>query len=164
MQRITRKMSYLKVGRPPRSREYLNSRKMYPYRGWYTSVVAFPPPPHPFHRLLNVFQRISAVIFIAETIRPWTAVYRLGYDEELEQPSPPYSPWLCRGKLRGEILENWRSGGGVAVACSGNWCSSCSRRNCLVLSANLADARRESSGSSVCESRERKGSAIERRA
>lgn len=89
---------------------------------------------------------------------------RLGYDEELEQPSPPYSPWLCRGKLRGEILENWRSGGGVAVACSGNWCSSCSRRNCLVLSANLADARRESSGSSVCESRERKGSAIERRA
>lgn len=119
-------------------------------------------PPHPFHRLLNVFQRISAVIFIAETIRPWTAVYRLGYDEELEQPSPPYSPWLCRGKLRGEILENWRSGGGVAVACSGNWCSSCSRRNCLVLSANLADARRESSGSSVCESRERKGSAQSR--
>lgn len=40
-------MSYLKVGRPPRSREYLNSRKMYPYRGWYTPVVAFPPPPSP---------------------------------------------------------------------------------------------------------------------
>lgn len=98
-------MSYLKVGRPPRSREYLNSDKMYPYRGWYTPVVAFPIP----SRLLNVFERISAVIFIfAERYGPGQPFS--GWDMTRTFANlriPGYAGENCG--IRGEILENWRS-------------------------------------------------------
>lgn len=112
------------------------------------------PPPPLLPRLLNVFERISAVIFIAERYGPGQPFS--GWDMTRTSNKVlrlPYSPRLCRGKLRDTgrgILENWRSGG-VEVACSGNWCSSCSHRNCLVLSGNLPDARRESSALRMCE-------------
>lgn len=118
MQRITREMSYLKVGRPPRSREYLNSHKMYPYRGRYTPVVAFlspsSPSPPPLKRIRTYFRSH----LYRGTIRPWTAVFRLGYDEDLEQgPSPAVFPPVMPGKIAGyggrdtRKLAQWRCGG-----------------------------------------------------
>lgn len=146
-------MSYLKVGRPPRSREYLNSHKMYPHEAGVHRLSPSSPTPPPLKRIRTYFRRSH---LHRGTIRPWTAVFRLGYDEDLEQPPVPVSPLVMPGGgncgIRGEIVENWRS---RAVACSGN----CARANCLVSSGNLPDANRPGL---VCETAG-KGVAIERR-
>ena len=116
MQRITREMSYLKVGRPPRSREYLNSHKMYPYRGRYTPVVAFLSPSSPSPPSLKRIRTYFRSHLHRGTIRPWTAVFRLGYDEDLEQgPSPAVFPPGYAGENCGIRGEGYSKIGAVAV-------------------------------------------------
>lgn len=153
-------MSYLKVGRPPRSREYLNSHKMYPHEAGVhrlspsSSPSPLPTPP-PLKRIRTYFRRSH--LHRGERYgpgQPFSGSDMTRTSNNLPCPFPSPPPVMPGGNcgIRGEIVGNWRS---RAVACSGN----CARANCLVSSANLPDANRPGL---VCGTAG-KGVAIERR-
>lgn len=108
-------MLYFKVGHPPRSREYLNSYKMYSH----AAVI---------HQLspLNVFERSSHLQH--ETMRPWTAVFQLGIWR-----GPRYN--LRRRRCTGCILVMPRKIAGILEIGAARVSTSCNKITLVLLLA-----------------------------